>query len=301
MRRWPWLWIMVGCGGGDAEPPAAVTEPDAEPLPYIVPEGVTTPPDVDLAAVEAALQQTLDDLLGLHAVPVREAYDAVMATQDDRCPYYYSTPDGVYWYDDCVAESGSQFAGYVFAYSEVGGVDPYYGLPMDTWSAFGAATVVDAAGRIMELGGSAYLATLYGEGYTTYTSFVQGTFVWDGATDGWLTTGVAPDLLLYGYSVDGLDERFMFVDGGLSGLDGGWAIAFADNSLSGPVIGGVSCGTEIVGTVGVRSPDGVWVDVVFDGEDGGCDGCGAAWVGGSPVGEVCVDAGALVDWGVSPW
>ncbi len=305
MRPSLFLWLAA-CGGADdgakSEGPSTPAETlPLEPAPYVVDAEGTEVPDVDLAEVSSVLQGALDQLLSIHAQPVRAAYDEVMAGQDARCPYYYTTADGSYWYDSCESENGSAFNGYIFAFGSEDGVDPVYGFPVDSWSAFGAATVVDPEGRVMEMGGTAVVSTLYGDGYTTFTSVVQGTFVWDGAVDGWLTTDLSPDLTLYGYAVDGLADKFMYIDGGVSGLDGGWAVAFADNQIAGVAMGVSPCGEELSGTVGVRSPEGVWVDVVFQQTAAGCDGCGEAYVQGQSVGEVCVDATVLTDWAVSPW
>jgi hypothetical protein len=61
--------------------------------------------------------------------------------------------------------------------------------------------------------------------------------------------------------------------------------------------------------VSLRDSDGNWYDVVFDGpilyddviDPAVCDGCGEAWYRGEPMGTVCADFNALVDWEVSPW
>jgi hypothetical protein len=287
----------------------ATTDPTDEPAPYIVPDEGIDAVDVDLEAAQEALQAALGTALTVTAVPVQAGYDAAMVGEDDRCPYYYTTPDGTYWYDNCTSAAGTEFNGYAFAYIATGEPDPYSpGVLVDYWSAFGAATVKDADGKLLELGGSAYVARAYGAGYQAWTSVVQGTFQWEGpeAQGTWLETGIDPDFVLYGYALDGLPGAVMYVDGGLGNLEGGWAVAFDENQIAASTLG-VSCGTEVSGVVGVRTPDGVWVDVLFDGEPEGqvdaalCDGCGEAWVQGEPVGTMCVDATVLIDWEVSPW
>ncbi len=287
---------------------SSATEDD-EPAPYIVPDEGGDTIDVDLEEAEAALQAALATALTVTAVPVQEGYDAAMVGEDDRCPYYYTTPDGTYWYDNCASDAGTEFNGYAFAYMATGEPDPYTpGVLVDYWSAFGAATVLDANGRLLELGGSAYVARSYGQGYQAWTSVLQGTFQWEGpqARNTWLETDIDPDFVMYGYALDALPGAVMYVDGGLGNLDGGWAVAFDENQIAASSLG-ASCGTELSGVVGVRTPDGVWVDVLFDGEAEGevdaalCDGCGEAWVQGEAVGTMCVDATVLIDWEVSPW
>ena len=57
------------------------------------------------------------------------------------------------------------------------------------------------------------------------------------------------------------------------------------------------CSLEPGGRMRARGPDGLWVDVVFDGPDfpgesfdaGSCDGCGELWRGATSIGPVCVD------------
>ena len=316
------LLLVLAIACGPADDPAgngptgtkdAPTSPstDEEPAPYIVDDDGSGPADVDLAEAEAALQDALSTALTVTAVPIQEGYEAAMDGEDDRCPYYYTTPDGTYWYDNCVSDAGTEFNGYAFAYAGVGIPDAYTpGALVDYWSAFGAATVLDSGGDLLELGGSAYVAHSYGAGFQTWTSVVQGTFQWDGPEAGntWLDSDIDPDFAMYGYAVDTLPGAVMYVDGGLGNLDGGWAVAFDENQIISDSLGS-SCGTELSGVIGIRTPEGVWVDVLFDGEPdieaevdpGLCDGCGEAWVQGAAVGTVCVDATVLLDWEVSPW
>jgi hypothetical protein len=284
------------------------TEPD-EPAPYIVPDVGGTVADVDLAEVATVLQDTLASALTVTAIPVQTAYNAAMTGEDSRCPYYYATADGTYWYDACTSDAGTEFNGYAFAYSVQAAPDPYApGGLMDYWQVFGAATVLDNAGGLMELGGVAYVSHTYGAGYETHTSVVQGTFQWDGpeAAGTWMDSDVDPDFAMYSYTVDNLQGALMFVDGGLGGLPGGWAVAFDENQILSASLGS-SCGTEISGSIGVRTPEGVWVDVLFDGDTenpvpaAACDGCGEAYVQGTHVGQVCTDATVLLDWQGAPW
>ncbi len=291
-----------------ATEPTDPTEDD-EPAPYIVPDEGNDPVDVDLAAAEAALQDALATALAVTALPVQAGYIAAMVGEEDGCPYYYTTADGTYWADNCTSDAGTEFNGYVFAYAESGVPDAYTpGAFVDYWSLFGAATILDDEGQLMEIGGSAYVGTTYGAGFEAHTTAVQGTFRWNGpeASGSWLSTDIDPDFVMYGYTIDGLPGAVMYLDGGLGNLDGGWAVAFDENQIVSSSLG-ASCGSELTGVVGIRTPTGTWVDVLFDNEPEGeveaplCDGCGEAWVRGEPVGTVCVDATVLIAWEVSPW
>ena len=59
----------------------------------------------------------------------------------------------------------------------------------------GELTVLADDGRLLELGGSAYLARSYGDGFQAWTSIVAGTFQWDGreARGTWLEGDIDPD------------------------------------------------------------------------------------------------------------
>lgn len=326
MPRLAWFpVVLLACSAG-ADPeepgasaasvPSAPTAPSAsspvdEPAPYVVDETTAPVLTVDLGEAEAVLQQALDSALQLNALPVQASYDAAMAHQSAACPYYYTTPDGTYWFDTCETEGGADYNGYVFAQGESGLVDPYSGATYDYWSAFGAATVVDPTGQLFEMGGQAYHTTAWSPGVTQWTSVVQGTFGWQGAeaVGSWLEEGLDPDFVILAYlaEVGPTEGRLAYLDGGYGGIGDGWAVAFDANQVSTVVLGS-TCPEELSGTVGIRSPDGQWVDVVFDGPVDGevvppevCDGCGAAFVLGEPVGTVCVDPSALVAWEASPW
>jgi len=331
--RITWLLplLALGCASSDDEPASttggpdptssstvdtgtsptsdtATTEPE-EPAPYILDEDEAPDVDVDLDEVGTTLQGVLDSARELNAMPVQASYDKAMEGQGDQCPYYYTTPQGTYWFDNCTSTEGTEFNGYVFAYGESDVPDGYGGL-MTYWSASGAATVVDDRGNLLEIGGQAYHTSTSGPGYVSFTSVVAGTFSWEGAeADGtWMSEGVDPDFILYGQKVTGQlgDNRYMYVDGGFGGIEGGWAVAFDENIIAEPQPG-VTCTEELTGTVGVRTPEGQWVDIVFDGDieaevdPADCDGCGAAFVQGEVVGQVCVDATSLVAWEDSPW
>jgi len=310
----------TGPDGTDTDPPTSTVDsgtptadtgasPTEEPAPYIVDEEEAPDVEVDLDDVGTTLQLVLDTALSLNALPVEASYDKAMEGQGSQCPYYYTTPQGTYWFDNCTAETGSEFNGYVFAYGESDVPDPYSGGTMSYWSASGAATVVDPAGNLLEVGGTAYHTTTTSTGLVSFTSVVAGTFAWGGAeaTGTWLEEELDPDFILYGYKTTGqFPGRLMYLDGGFSGISDGWAVAFDENAIAEVALGS-TCPDELSGTVGIRTPEGQWVDIVFDGDlyaavdAEACDGCGVAFVQGEVVGEVCVDATVVLDWEETPW
>lgn len=298
---------LAACGGagddGDGAPPA---DP---PSPYVVdrPDTGAAPPT--LGEVERALQAGLDDVLGLDAAPVHAAYDAAMAPSTAGCPYEYVTPDGNYWFDSCATDDGASYDGYVFAYDAVGLTDPYSGMVYDYWAAFGGAVVTDPDGHVLELSGAVtdYHAYLPPDQppVDVYYVDLSGTFRWDGpeARGTWLAGDYDADLTWQRvvYREYGLGS--VYLAGGYSGATPGWSVAFDENQVGHEALG-FPCEAELSGTVSVRSPDGAWVDVRFDGvvpgeegtdaEPGACDGCGVAYADGAALGEVCVSLDALL-------
>lgn len=310
--------VLVGCSDGSS-PETTDATPDP-PSPYIVDEGEPPVPTATLDEVEAALQAALDLAFTVNAAPVQASYDKAMEGASGDCPYVYSTPDGSYWYDNCVSDAGAEFDGYVFslAQNDVYVNDPDYGDPF-TYSlfyAFGGATVVDADGHLLEVGGGAISQTVTAEvggvHIAQYYSLLEGTFGWNGteAQGTWLESEIDPDLELYGYAAPDFGASYVQLSGGFGGILDGWAVAF-DGNATGSTLLDIPCEIELSGTVGVRAPDGTWTDVQFDGvvdyyeldefEPALCDGCGEAWFQGEPLGEVCVDVSTLLATGVQPW
>lgn len=309
MRNAVWILCLAACGGSGASEPA---EP-SPPSPYVVdvPGAVGETPA--LADVERALQQGLDAALDLDPGPVHAAYAAAMAGRDGSCPYEYVTPDGNYWFDSCDAGSGASYDGYVFAYEAAGLPDAYTpGFLVDYWAAFGGAVVTDAAGHTLEVSGSVTDYHSYGDSdgvrVDTWYRDLSGTFRWDGpeARGTWLEGDYDPDLFTYVSVLPELGLASVYLEGGYSGLPGGWAVGFDENQLGHEGIG-FPCEREATGTMSVRSPEGTWVDVRFDGaftaaelEPGACDGCGTAYAGGVELGEVCVSLDGILTKAVTP-
>lgn len=318
MRRGIWAALaLLGCGEpSEQTTPTTPTSTgvEEEPSPYLVDEQEPPAPSVTVAQVEEALQVALDRALTVNAKPVEAAYTRVMEGATGACPYVYTTPDGSYWFDSCTSITGTSFDGYVFAYGDQGVYDPLSGMTVDYWYAFGGATVVDGQGRTLEVGGAATVYETYGDygglGLHSWYSQLQGTFAWDGpeAEGTWMQDGIDPDLVFQSTSVPSLGLSGVVLSGGFGGFLEGWAVAFDENVVGDPLLG-LPCGEELSGTVGVRAPDGSWVDVRFDGaaeetsdfEPAACDGCGLAWFRGEEMGPVCVDVSTLLALGVEPW
>jgi hypothetical protein len=310
----PVALLLVACT--EPSEPEGSDAPGDPPSPYIVPEGDPPEPTATLAEVGAALQEALDLAFTVHGGPVHESYDKAMEGASGSCPYVYTTADGSYWYDNCVSDAGTAFDGYVFSLDADEVYDPTYGFTYSFWYAFGGATVVDANGHTLEVGGGAVTQKVSdqvdGVNLAEYYSMLEGTFAWDGTeADGtWLESEIDPDLELYAYAATDFGVSFVQLSGGFGGVLDGWAVAFDTNGVGAELLG-FPCEEELSGTIGVRAPDGTWTDVQFDGvvdaealdtfDEALCDGCGEAFFQGEALGEVCVDVSTLLAAGVAPW
>lgn len=298
------LTFLLGCPAEEAPAPADTTEP----APYVYEE--EDPPEAELAAadLEESIEAAVGIALTLNATPIFPAYEVVMAGAEEGCPAYYESEGNLYWYDQCTTSGGTDFSGYSFyqLYDQYDGGD---GTLYDGEAVYGVAQVTTPEGYTFEAGGSAYALVSAAETYTYYASVIAGSFAWDGpgAEGTWLADGVSPDLTLVGYTTEYGD--MVQVDGGFTGTGGQLDTVVFDMITIYEAGLGSTCPTEPGGVVSVRDNVGNWYDVVFDGptEYGDesdpdlCDGCGAAYFRGEPLGDVCVDFTTLLDWEVSPW
>ena len=308
MRAFPLLIALASCDpGGTVEvvqPSEYIyeaEEPDIQPL------------DVD--ELTTAINDALDLIPSLSADPVLAAYDEVMQYQDSYCPAYYTTEDGTYWYDNCSA-AGSSYAGYAFTEDFEDYVDEYGNISSGRTLA-GGASITTPDGDVFNASGAAavYTTEVPTDNLLATTIVLNGTFEWTGDSGAgtWLQTGSKPDLEMAAYLTEPTPPyteggRGLYVAGAITDVSGaGSVVSFTDFWLANAMLG-APCSDEPVGTLSVRSPEGAWYDVVFDGAYEGetvdaqdCDGCGEAYFRGEKLGKVCVDFDRALDWEVSPW
>lgn len=301
------LALSIGCNGTVDDGP----DDPVEPSPYILDEEREGGTEVDLGAVSAELQGTLDTLWTLNAQPVLDAYADVAASQTAVCPRTYAMDGNVYWFDQCTTDDGTSFSGYGFYYT-------YEAYPLgDNW--FGDYALINGAARVetprntaLDLAGSASIisAAHAAQPANLYRSEVRGSFGWDGAgaAGTWLDSDLTPDLSLQMYERTDVGGSMIQVDGGVSGMDGeATAIVFDGVTVIQATLGG-TCEQEAYGTISLRTADGTWVDLVFDGpspetfqsDPAECDGKGRAYFRGDDLGEVTADFSVLIPDG-APW
>lgn len=268
-----------------------------EPAPYVVPDDGADAPTFDRASVETGLQQAVDAIVAIEARPALDAYRVAMTWADDACPAWYTDQNGnTYWYAYCYASAGGTYSGYGYHYVYNDVVDAN-----GTWDSeqlYLSATIDGPGGkRFAGTGGAAFTAGYNTELAYVTSSYLDGTFEWTDADAGsWLADGLSPQVSMYRYTYPGEVARYTYVDGAITGSASVAAtVAFTETAIYQNVYWDAGCDLEPQGVISVRDDAGYWVDVYFDSVYDGtmdqalCDGCGAAWLRGEAVGEVCVD------------
>jgi hypothetical protein len=308
------LWVLaLACGDDEADAPADPTQPaDEAPAPYLAAEADPPAPTASLTEIAAAAQAALDGVRGYGARPLEAAYVDAMVGQEPACPDVFANDYGSYWYDSCTSSAGTTFSGYAFAYAADEVVDPTYGLTYTYWTLYGAGTVTDPGGTLALSGSAFWLDGWTEDGQVLYwQTGVSGTFSADGpaGADSWLAEGGSdPDLTLTATSYPAYQANYLSLDGGYAGFgEGGWAASFDDLELMDALLG-TGCPAEPGGAMAIRSADGGWYDLLFQGATSlapasgeGCDGCAEVYFAGEPIGLACVDLTAALGWEAAPW
>lgn len=279
--------------------------------PYLVDESALDLPEptFDADAASEAVAEAVVAFREITAEPIVDAWTELMAGEDAGCPTYYATDEGTYWYDDCVSDDGTHFQGYGALVRYTGAEDGGYAWSGDV--VYAVATIEDPDGRVLRVNGVAGDLRGEGGGVSAGWNVVNGTFSWDGADEGWLSSELEPRIEMQALSAG--SARAMRLDGSLGGLGTATDTVVLDEILLATEETGAPCSEEPTGTLSLRGADGHWTDVVFDvpfdaatetfGEmdEADCDGCGTAWFQGRDVGQACFDFSELLDWADSPW
>lgn len=294
---------------------ACSAEPDAperaEPTPYVLDTEGGETPEVDLEQISDDLADFLPTLRGLNAAPALSAYQLLAAEQTDICPRVYAVDGNTYWADQCTTDLGTQFSGFAFA------VELHDQVIGEVWRGQqrvvqGGARVERADGVALDIAGVAQLLDLdhVDQPIHLYHSTVNGTFFAENFEfdPGWVERDVTPDLVQFITEHQELGGRRYTVNGGVSGTGGALsAIVFDEVTVVDPAAGG-TCPREPFGLISVRTGQGVWVDLLFDGPDpqtgqaeGDCDGVGRAYHRGELLGDVTLDTRVLFDFEGAPW
>lgn len=272
--------------------------------PYLDDPEEQTPPEIDAAAIAAAVESVLLLVSRADAGPIRDAYDSLLADQSGSCPTWtVAGTDTPYWFDACTTESGTRFDGYA---QSVLSEDRYDGqILWNGWQFYGVATIERADGTLLEASGAAgvLLGTQESGAIVSYTYMAEGfRFDGPGVEPDWLGPTGSPELTAwrtrhpeYGSNLVAIQARVRLDEGPVS-------VVVMDDIQAGNAASGSPCPDEPAGVISVRVENGTWVELYFDGlpfeqwsagEVRDCDGCATAWTKGIEVGEVCVDTSAL--------
>lgn len=265
------------------------------------------PDDVDTAALGAALDELLGQLMQIHARPVLDAYAALEPGADPDCPEWFDSDGVPYWYDACTDSRGIHYDGYAIAYEydgyEAEDGNTYWGRQL-----WGVATITGADGRELEgRGGASLLSGTTADGAAFTYSMLESGWRDSAAVGTWLDSSIDPAFAIAAYWYEDPGAGATWTAGtltGLSGADGAGpveAVIFEQLGVYAELLGG--CAQEPQATVSLLDTQGRWIDVVFDAADGAdpdCDGCGSAWLDGIDVGQVCTDFSPLLDWDEAP-
>ena len=303
-----------GTGGADTSTPTGETADDE---PYLYEDEDDEDRQLTLGTLEAGIADALDAIFSIDPADFHDTYEAMAASGDGDCPYYYEeymTAYGqYYWRDSCTADEGITFSGYGISYANRDYQDGDYDYAINAYYS-GAARLTDDGGQRLDASGYSryYEYTYVPDARTAFYSRIWGEYTWEG--DGgrtWLSSGVTMDLYLYGIRYPAYEPagHYTTLDGSLSGIDGAVTAVNMDSVFIYSESMSSACPDEPSGTISLRDADGDWYDVEFQGPQywggeafpGDCDGCGDAFFRGEPLGAVCPDFSHLKDWGNRPW
>lgn len=317
------LFWLVGCGSdtGIGAAPAGVdldttaTVVPVNPSPYVVEDDETDGAEaLPLEAVSTGVTSALTAALSLDPRVLFRAHADVMRAGDAACPAvlddYYTTYGYYYWYATCASDAGTSFDGYGYYYDTTErDYGSYYAHEADYW--YGLADIRTGDGQRFEMTGSAsYYDYDYPGAYTYYSWSMLGDFVWTGPdyANTWLGQDLSTQLSGWAYRyLSGATA--MSLDGSIGGLEGAFDAANLRQVVMISTSAGSNCESEPGGTISVRTSDGEWYDISFDGPKywgattfpPDCDGCGRVSHRGVEIGEVCPDLSSLLGWAERPW
>jgi len=257
-----------------------------------------------LDEVDAELPLAIDQMFSVNATPVFDAYQTIMATEDDVCPAYRQTSGGDIWYQipTCETASGSSFYGSAYTDSNGHSTGDY-----SVSRLFTLCYVELADGHAFTGNGTIeQTTTIIAGGDIQGTLSIEGGFHWDGpGSEGtWVSGDAVPTVQATSLYSPTTQIRSLTFDGAWEGdLDGFTAASLQGVSLAADASGG--CTTEPEGSFSLRDSSGNWYTLTLDGTGDpstpACDGCGELTWRGEDLGTVCLDLSPLLSWEESPW
>jgi hypothetical protein len=324
------LFALLGCSGGEDTDKVPV---DTNPPPFGSDTGYGVPPGedpaLDLAGVEAALEEGIRQVRSMDPVDVLDLVEQLLSYQDPgSCPS--AEPSNGADYDlgapgeSCTASSDAFFQVDLRFKRELEGQEGS-AYRFENAAIRGGSLVVDPLGNSLDfsLVFSHEDRTSSGGIRKLYGSWV-GVATWSGAAAGeWLSTGASVGLAyLWATGSDGVTPSAFTALGGISGLQGAvvdttvfsgvFGVEYPDSVLGFTLAGsslGSLCDAEPHGSVHLKTHAKEWYEVRFDAPVLGqapqsaeeCDGCGTVLFRGEEMGEICPDLAMFLDWQGRPW
>lgn len=282
---------------------------DAQPSEYVIDQSdwEETSALFDLEEIEQQLAEIIPSLRSFNAAPVLASYQDVMSYADSYCPANYEDNGNSFWYGECESDAGMSYNGYL-SYNTYDDMNFFGdGGSWDVSVISGATDMLYPEEHRVHWGGATYLAEgTSPDGYPVFFSLLNGSFL-DQNQDGWIADGYSSNLMLYGISFDSIQvgAKALSIEGALN-TEGTISAVEFNGLLHYPAAIGFPCEEEPLGTIGIRTEAGFWLDLEFDIKEdwsmsGDCDGCGVASHKGEDIGEICIDTSSLVDWEERPW
>jgi hypothetical protein len=315
--------LLCACAGGtdttavdeDSEPVVVDTDaPDSDP-PSVVqpfePPAIVPLSPADVVQVEQAVEAFLLQALAFDFEPVQTAVANLESVREPGCPALTESVAGPLWVDDCTTSAGRRFFGN-FIYLVNGWEDyvddqllpdivsPWGAVAEPGWAVPTEPPLLDAEGYqgFCTVGNDSNTAHFSGEynqlqvtweGLAARELLLEGQLIDTRQDEGWVAEGLEPNLRRVELRGDAGGE-LIFLHGGVGDLSTPWSTVWATEVVLGDAATTDLCPEEAHGLLAVRSPEGAWYDLTFDGDAGGaCDGCGSITRSGVEVGTACPD------------
>lgn len=264
---------------------------------------------LDIASIEEEVSHALSVMRINNSQEIVDSYYSVMSYADQQCPTSYEVDGNAFWYGSCQSDQGLAFDGYLF-FNTYEATDLFSdGTLWDAEVVNGSTTLYHSLLGKSSYSGNAYMAQgVNSDGADVFLSISQGSFLVESAMADQLQQGWSPWLTMYGirYNTEWGSANAISLNGSLPYLGVNIAALSFTNLLVLDELFGHPCPQEPMGSLSVRTTEGVWLDVEFDvSQDwaltGICDGCGVATTQMGDTYDFCVDVSPLVDWEETPW
>lgn len=289
-----------------------ITEITQETEDQLPGEYVYTPEDesvvFDPVAAAASLEAFFDVVYTLNSAPVIDAYFDTLNLASSDCPSVYpGQGEDLFWISStCETETGTRFSGYA-SYYEYNNESVFRSDDVRYSGAQlrGVGQVVEPDGTTLWMEGEVYNLVGQQDDLTVHYSSMEGWFSWDRpeVLDIWLGDDrVNPNLELRASSSGAY--RKLEIEGGVSGLSGGYESIYLSDISLGAISSNPECQLEPEGALWLRADNGEWFELIFEGgpaSGSNCDGCGRVFQGIDELDPLCVDFSRLLAWSVSPW